>query len=113
MAGTTGLEPATSGVTGRHSNQLSYVPEENKIRWWAVTGSNCRPPRCKREALPTELTAPHIKDINNTFYLKTQALFYKQRSGPLNSRSKKRSEGLISLRIALFYNFSKNKKIAL
>ncbi len=27
MAGVTGLEPATSGVTGRHSNQLSYTPE--------------------------------------------------------------------------------------
>jgi hypothetical protein len=26
MAGLTGLEPATSGVTGRHSNQLSYNP---------------------------------------------------------------------------------------
>ncbi len=28
MAGTTGLEPATSDVTGRRSNQLNYVPEE-------------------------------------------------------------------------------------
>jgi hypothetical protein len=25
MARATGLEPATSGVTGRHSNQLSYA----------------------------------------------------------------------------------------
>ena len=26
MAGVTGLEPATSGVTGQRSNQLSYTP---------------------------------------------------------------------------------------
>ena len=30
MAGVTGLEPATSGVTGQHSNQLSYTPETRR-----------------------------------------------------------------------------------
>jgi hypothetical protein len=28
MAGSTGLEPAASGVTGRRSNQLNYDPEQ-------------------------------------------------------------------------------------
>ena len=27
MAGVTGLEPATSGLTGQRSNQLSYTPK--------------------------------------------------------------------------------------
>ena len=30
MAGTTGLEPATSDVTGRRSNQLNYVPASGR-----------------------------------------------------------------------------------
>jgi hypothetical protein len=108
MAGATGLEPATSGVTGRRSNQLSYAPSASTgaaipyrsgrpalflpprgvkrrrrnlccdavIRaapaashvkhrragcaaWWAMRDSNPRPPRCKRDALPTELIAPN------------------------------------------------------
>ncbi len=33
MAGLTGLEPATSSVTGWHSNQLSYNPNsKTKLR---------------------------------------------------------------------------------
>ena len=29
--GATGLEPATSGVTGRRSNRLSYAPEREAV----------------------------------------------------------------------------------
>jgi integrase-like protein len=32
LAGTTGLEPATSDVTGRRSNQLNYVPARASSR---------------------------------------------------------------------------------
>ena len=32
MARVTGLEPATSGVTGRHSNQLSYTRVSSRFR---------------------------------------------------------------------------------
>ena len=73
MAGVTGLEPAASGVTGQRSNQTELHPqlESNQYiynsnhkhtsyklkRWWAMTGSNRRPTRCKRVALPAELIA--------------------------------------------------------
>ncbi len=36
MAGVTGLEPATSGVTGQRSNQLSYTPGETTARRVAI-----------------------------------------------------------------------------
>ena len=35
MAGLTGLEPATSGVTGRHSNRLSYNPLLSTLEHWS------------------------------------------------------------------------------
>lgn len=41
------------------------IPKIKVDEWWAVTGSNCRHPRCKRGALPTELTAhPSGKDLS-------------------------------------------------
>ncbi len=51
MADRTGLEPATSGVTGRHSNQLNYRSEI----WWVMRDLNSRHSPCKGDALPTEL----------------------------------------------------------
>ena len=55
MARVTGLEPATSGVTGRHSNQLSYTrafhgpPERGggSIGWEAII---VKPPFRRRSA---------------------------------------------------------------
>ena len=43
MAGTTGLEPATSAVTGQHSNQLNYVPLPWRLasQSLALCGLNC------------------------------------------------------------------------
>jgi hypothetical protein len=44
MAGTTGLEPATSAVTGQRSNQLNYVPamRSNDLRQTRVNTGYCR-----------------------------------------------------------------------
>jgi hypothetical protein len=40
VAGPTRLELATSGVTGRRSNQLNYDPALLSSRWWAEQGLN-------------------------------------------------------------------------
>ncbi len=52
LAEWTGFEPATTGVTGRYSNQLNYHSEA----WWVLRGSNPRPSPCKGDALPAELS---------------------------------------------------------
>jgi hypothetical protein len=52
MAGPTRLELATSGVTGRRSNQLNYDPDVINRDWWAVQDLNLWPPACKADALP-------------------------------------------------------------
>jgi hypothetical protein len=52
MAGTTGLEPATSDVTGRRSNQLNYVPAMSREYYDTSTSgpapTNLRTPRTLR-----------------------------------------------------------------
>ena len=53
MAGTTGLEPAISGLTGQCVKPTTLRPH----LWWAGQGSNLRPPACKADVLPTELPA--------------------------------------------------------
>ena len=52
VAGATGLEPATSGVTGRRSNQLSYAPatvDRGATSYLGTRGvsSNSRHPRVR------------------------------------------------------------------
>jgi hypothetical protein len=54
MAGATGLEPATFGVTGRHSNQLSYAPAYGSQRAPREGG------RCTGATLPCQAISPGI-----------------------------------------------------
>ena len=57
LAGMTGLEPATSAVTGQCSNQLNYIPKSNnaklycKLQWCVWMDLNHRPSPYQRDAL--------------------------------------------------------------
>ena len=48
MAGTTGLEPAASAVTGQRSDQLSYVPLQCRTHFSAPSGLCCNMFECNR-----------------------------------------------------------------
>ena len=60
MAGTTGLEPATSDVTGRRSNQLNYVPAMSREHYDASTSmrlpTNLRTPRRSERSVFPRIT---------------------------------------------------------
>ena len=66
LAERTGLEPATSGVTGRHSDQLNYRSKSSNSLlpflqpWWRQAGSNRRPLACHASALPAELCPQNL-----------------------------------------------------
>ena len=87
LARWTGLEPATTGVTGRYSNQLSYhrarqLPLKHLPKnWWVMTESNRRHSACKADALPTELitriAALRKRELNQLFLTIARALFAK------------------------------------
>lgn len=56
--------------------------KKSGLNWWALRGSNSRPSRCKRDALPTELSArltesvyTKLKTINQVKNLKNITFF--------------------------------------
>ena len=51
VAGTTGLEPATSDVTGRRSNQLNYVPAKMSRRYTNANTAGARAPNHGKQKL--------------------------------------------------------------
>jgi hypothetical protein len=67
MAGTTGLEPATSDVTGRRSNQLNYVPAMSRDIPMLACGVECTQNRpalaCGREYNEPIMVACARKDV--------------------------------------------------
>src|SRR5947209_16979520 len=85
MATQKGLEPSTSAVTGRRSNQLSYCAtsplgcgprpiigspvQTTCSAWWARLGLNQRPPACEADALPLSY-APMAARTDSTLPLR-------------------------------------------
>ncbi len=53
--------------TAVHSNLDKVLVIMLIFLWWVMTDSNCRPTRCKRVALPTELITLEISRYYNSF----------------------------------------------
>ena len=61
---------------------ISYIYWQNIQEWWVVRGSNPRPTRCKRVALPAELTTQSIPRLLMLFSSKIKPT--KTNAGPFN-----------------------------
>src|SRR5207245_9880022 len=61
LAGTTGLEPATSCVTGMRSNQLNYVPVHRSEEWPGDTGETSED--CRRDGGAKHPESPWSDDL--------------------------------------------------
>src|SRR3546814_5241930 len=77
-------------VLSRDEGSLAPTRDRKEGSWWALTGSNRRPSRCKRDALPTELSAPPDVAISGRCAL-PQAAAAGKRSGT-RGQSQPRSE---------------------
>ena len=78
MARATGLEPATSGVTGRHSNRLSYAriqiePRASPERGGTVTRTGPRLSSDMRPRPAKENSRPQSSDIEREDKRKSRA----------------------------------------
>src|SRR5437660_683346 len=83
LAGTTGLEPATSCVTGMRSNQLNYVPVHRSEEWPGDTGE-----RARTACGMTEQNIPRVH--GPTIYSPTAL-------GPTNPRSSRRGPSTVDV----------------
>jgi hypothetical protein len=65
MAGSTGLEPATSGVTGRRSNQLNYDPagERQKKEERRKKKEGRRKYRCRTRGVSVKPAVPLLSSV--------------------------------------------------
>lgn len=83
------LEPSQHAVVERSERRMMACGRSEGTewggKWWAVRGSNPRPSRCKRDALPAELTAlacPVTGPRHETTCLRSRAANLQAGCGP-------------------------------